>query len=405
MAEDKQIDCAVASGKSVAKDLATTFVDCYKSLFDIELKIDDIEKMALDIIPEQIVLCDIPIYINKLTALVQEIASIPAELIAALNAAITGVVTDIQEKAQELAEQAMDKVNSAVDKAKDAVNDAKEAVQEKIDEVKEAVQEKVDEVKEAISEKKDEMTETLESLNIPLEAIKYSAMGIILKRFQIIKYRCEMIQKCILILLAKLRKKILMDMLSGKEDAGSAVSTAIKTFLLGIAATATLISNVVSILVNFINNIFILNIDASGCVFGPTPKNLWQTSKMTIANENQSTTCPIPRWMDELITKAENKIIEANGKIKKAQVAAMSSAAAATVASGGAFSLGDFPELPKFDSSIIRTAVNALIMALFDAESLPRYEKLTPINIRFMVFLVTGFEPAAQKTFGIPGFP
>jgi hypothetical protein len=46
-----------------------------------------------------------------------------------------------------------------------------------------------------------------------------------------------------------------------------------------------------------------------------------------------------------------------------------------------------------------------LLQALTDAEAVPRYEKLSITNVRFLVFLVTGFEPAGKNTFGIPGFP
>ena len=398
MAEDKKIDCAEVDGEKFSKDLAETFVECYKSVFDIELKIDDIEKIALEIIPEDFVLCDIPEYLNKFTELVQEVVTIPNELIGALNTAITGVVTELSEKAKELANKAIEEVNEAVDQAKDAV-------QEKIDEVKEKIDEKKEEVAESIEEKKDEMTETLNSLKIPLEAVKYAAMGIILKRFQIIKYRCEIIQKNIMILMAKLRKKVLLELMHNKDDSGSPATTGIKSFLMTMAVVANVIAIVMGVILNIINSIVILNVDASGCCFGPTPKSLMMNSKMTVANVNGSTTAPIPQPIEKLISEAENQVEKANGEIKKANVLAMASNAAASVSGGGSFNPGSFPALPKFDGKAVRQAIALLIMTLVDAEALPRYEKLTPINIRFMVFLITGFEPAAKKTFGFPGFP
>lgn len=398
MAEDKKIDCAEVDGEKFSKDLAETFVECYKSVFDIELKIDNIEKMALEIIPEDFVLCDIPEYLNKFMSLIQEVIAIPNELISALNAAITGVISDIQEKAQELADKAMEEVNEAVDQTK-------QAVQEKVDEVKENVDEKIEKAQNKIEEKKDELTETLESLKIPLEAVRYAAMGIILKRFQIIKYRCEIIQKSIMILMAKLRKKVLLELMTGKDDSGSPATTGIKSFLMTMAIVVNIIATVMGVILNIINAIVILNVDASGCCFGPTPKSLMMSSKITVANVNGSTTAPIPQPVEKLISEAENKIDKANGEIKKANVLAMASNAAASVSGGGVFNPGQFPSLPKFDGESVRQAIKLLLMTLFDAEALPRYEKLTPINIRFLVFLITGFEPAAKKTFGFPGFP
>lgn len=387
MAEDKKIDCAEVDGEKFSKELAETFVECYKSVFDIEIKIDEIEKIALEIVPEDFVICDIPEYLNKFTELIQEVVVIPNELIVALNEAITGVTTEIANKVQEI-----------TDKAKEEINEA-------VDQTKQAVQEEIDETTEKINEKKDELTETLENLKIPLEAVRYAAMGIILKRFQIIKYRCEIIQKNIMVLMAKLRKKVLLELMYNKDDSGSPVTAGIKAFLMSMAVVANVIAMVMGVILNIINAIVILNVDASGCCFGPTPKSLMMTSKMTVTNVNGSTTAPIPQPVEKLIAEAENQIEKTNGEIKKANVLAMASNAAASVSNGGTFNPGSFPALPKFDGTAIRQAIKLLIMTLFDAEALPRYEKLTPINIRFMVFLITGFEPAAKKTFGFPGFP
>ena len=105
-----------------------------------------------------------------------------------------------------------------------------------------------------------------------------------------------------------------------------------------------------------------------------------------------------------MISKSENQIRESNGKIKQAKILSMG-AAGASSASSGNFDAGSFGNLPKFDPSIIRNAVTILMQMLVDADAVPRYEKLSISNIRFLAFLVTGFEPAGKRTFGIPGFP
>ena len=205
--------------------------------------------------------------------------------------------------------------------------------------------------------------------------------------------------------MAKLRKKVLLELMYNKDDSGSPATAGIKAFLMSMAVVANVIATVMGVILNIINAIVILNVDASGCCFGPTPKSLMMNSKMTVANVNGSTTAPIPQPIEKLISEVENQVEKANGEIKKANVLAMASNAAASVSGGGSFNPGSFPALPKFDGKAVRQAIALLIMALVDAEALPRYEKLTPINIRFMVFLITGFEPAAKKTFGFPGFP
>ena len=104
-----------------------------------------------------------------------------------------------------------------------------------------------------------------------------------------------------------------------------------------------------------------------------------------------------------MISKSENKIRESNGKLKHEKILSMG-ASGASSASSGIFDAGSFGSLPKFDPSIIRNDVTMLMNTIVDADAVPRYEKLSVSNIRVLVFLVTGFEPAGKKTFGIPGF-
>lgn len=409
MAKDKQIDCATVTEGGFVKDLAKTFVDCYKSLFDIELKVDDIEKLATNIFPEEFKICDIPEYLQKMQNLITEVVSVPVDMVNALNAAISGISEELKEKAQELADKVSEEIGELTDKAQDKINDAKDAITDKAEEIKEKVEDKAEDVKEkidnAVSDTKDGLSELIGQLKIPAEAVKYPAMGIILKRFQIIKYRCEIIQKSLLVMMAKARKKVLCSLLTGKDDAGSPATIPLKSFLMGVAVVANVIATIIGILLNIINSIVILNVDGAGCAFGPTPKSLMSTCKMTVANSKQSTTCSIPEPVDLAITEAENQYEVAKGETKKAQVLAMASAGAASIAGGGVFNPGQFPSLPKMDGTAIRQAIKLILMTLVDAEALPRYEKLTPINIRFLVFLITGFEPAAKNAFGLPGFP
>lgn len=409
MAKDKKIDCATIKEEGFVQDLAKTFVDCYKSMFNIELKVDELEKMARDILPEEFKICDIPEYLEKMQRLISDVVSIPTEMVSALNGAISGVVQEIAEKAKELTDKVAEEVKELTDKAQEKLNDVKESISEKIEDVTEKIEDDIEEIKSNVSEKieeaKDEISELAGKLMIPADAIKYPAMTIILKRFQIIKYRCEIIQKSLLVMMAKARKKVLSSLLTGKDDAGSSATAPLKAFLIGVATTANVIANIIGMLLNIINSIVILNVDASGCAFGPTPKSLMMNSKMTVANTKQSTTCSIPEPIDIAITEAEAQYEVVKGETKKAQILAMASAGATSVANGGVFNPGQFPALPKMDGTAIRQAIKIILMSLIDAEALPRYEKLTPINVRFLMFLITGFEPAAKKTFGLPGFP
>jgi hypothetical protein len=342
VAQEKLIDSTEVNNESLGKDISKTFVDAYRAIFDMDIKMQELEILARSIVPDDFNICDIPTYMSNTLVLIGEVAEIPMELIAALNNAIGVTVQTTFED---------------------------------------------------------------HTLHIPAETVAYTAMGIILKRYQIIQYRVQMLQKYLKLKLAEIRKKLLVKMLNGKDDAGSELSMPIKQFLFTVGTAVNVISSIISVLLTFINTFTILNIDAAGCAFGPTPKNLMMTSKMTIANTRSSTTNPIPEPIDIAISQAEAQIETANGQLKKTKVLAMASEASATVANGGNFDVSSFGSLPKFDGKTIRNAIKLLLQTLFDAEALPRYEKLSPTNIRFLVFLTTGFEPAAQKSFGILGYP
>lgn len=404
MANDKKIDCATVKEEGFAKDLAETFVECYKSMFNIELKVDEIERMARDILPDEFKICDIPEYLQKMSNLVNDVVSIPNEMVSALNGAIGTIMNDVKERADNIQQQVQDYVEDVKENAQEKLNEAKEAINSNTENAEQETPIESSENNATYSESEKDINELTDTLKIPAEAIRYAATGIILKRFQIIKYRCEIIQKSLLVLMAKTRKRVLSELLIGKDDAGSDVTTPLKSFLMGVAVVANTISMIIGVILNIINSVVILNVDAAGCAFGPTPKSFMATSKMTVANSKQSTTCSIPEPIDIAISEASNQYETAKGAIKQTQVLAMASNAASSV-TGGSFNPGTFPALPKMDGTAIKQAIKLLLMSLVDAEALPRYEKLSPTNIRFLVFLITGFEPAAKNTFGLPGFP
>lgn len=240
-------------------------------------------------------------------------------------------------------------------------------------------------------------------LSVDSKYTKYLATQIILKKFQILKYRIELIKTGLQITIAKLTKFVLSGLLCGKGSAKDPINATMSSTMSSAAATANTILSVIDSIVTMINSFTIMNVNGAGMAFFPTPKNITKVD-ISIANSNQSTTNNIPDAVDKMISKAENQIRESNGKIKQAKILSMGAAGASSAPSGN-FDAGSFGSLPKFDPSIIRNAVAMLMQMLVDADAVPRYEKLSVSNIRFLVFLVTGFEPAGKRTFGIPGFP
>ena len=240
-------------------------------------------------------------------------------------------------------------------------------------------------------------------LSVDSKYTKYLATQIILKNFQILKYRIEMIKTGVQITIATLTKSVISGLLCGKGSAKDPINATMSSTMTSAAAAANTILSVIDSIVTMINSVNIMNVNGAGMAFFPTPKSITKVD-ISISNSNQSTTNNIPDSVNQMISKSENQIRESNGKIKQAKILSMG-AAGASSASSGNFDAGSFGSLPKFDPSIIRNAVTILMQMLVDADAVPRYEKLSISNIRFLVFLATGFEPAGKKTFGIPGFP
>ena len=240
-------------------------------------------------------------------------------------------------------------------------------------------------------------------LSVDSKYTKYLATQIILKKFQILKYRIELIKTAVQITIATLTKSVISGLLCGKGSAKDPINATMSSTMTSAAAAANTILSVIDSIVTMINSVNIMNVNGAGMAFFPTPKSITKVD-ISISNSNQSTTNNIPDSVNQMISKSENQIRESNGKIKQAKILSMG-AAGASSASSGNFDAGSFGNLPKFDPSIIRNAVTILMQMLVDADAVPRYEKLSISNIRFLAFLVTGFEPAGKRTFGIPGFP
>lgn len=260
----------------------------------------------------------------------------------------------------------------------------------------------IDAAKTAVKNKLSKDSSTAQ-LSVDSKYTKYLATQIILKNFQILKYRIEMIKTGVQITIATLTKSVISGLLCGKGSAKDPINATMSSTMTSAAATANTILSVIDSIVTMINSVNIMNVNGAGMAFFPTPKSITKVD-ISISNSNQSTTNNIPDSVNQMISKSENQIRESNGKIKQAKILSMG-AAGASSASSGNFDAGSFGSLPKFDPSIIRNAVTILMQMLVDADAVPRYEKLSISNIRFLVFLVTGFEPAGKKTFGIPGFP
>ena len=361
---EKGSSVKINGSSNETSDDSLRLFSAYDAVCHAEEQLDSIETEVENAIPKKIDLCTIQEVLAILDKVQNAMMDVQNVMTSAVTNALSGTMQDATTPADE-----------GVDAAKNATTDD-------------------------INKTEDS---SAAQLTVDTKYTKYLATQIILKKFQIIKYRIELIKTGIQITAAKLTKGVLTGILGGKGSAGDPINTTMATTMATAGITVSTIMSVIDAIVTSINNITIMNVNGAGMAFFPTPKSIMKVD-INITNSKQSTTNNIPEAIDQLITETENKVRESNGAIKKSKVLAMGAAGAASAPSGK-FDPGSFGNLPKFDPSIIRTAVMMLFQMLVDADAVPRYEKLSVSNTRFLVFLVTGFEPAGKNTFGIPGFP
>ena len=361
---EKGSSVKINGSSNETSDDSLRLFSAYDAVCHAEEQLDSIETEVENAIPKKIDLCTI----QEVLAILDKVQSAMMDVQNVMTSAVTNALSGTMQDATTPADE-------GVDAAKNATTDD-------------------------INKTEDS---SAAQLTVDTKYTKYLATQIILKKFQIIKYRIELIKTGIQITVAKLTKGVLTGILGGKGSAGDPINTTMATTMATAGVTVSTIMSVIDAIVTSINNITIMNVNGAGMAFFPTPKSIMKVD-INITNSKQSTTNNIPEAIDQLITETENKVRESNGTIKKSKVLAMGAAGAASAPSGK-FDPGSFGNLPKFDPSIIRNAVTMLMQMLVDADAVPRYEKLSVANIRFLVFLVTGFEPAGKNTFGLPGFP
>jgi hypothetical protein len=364
----KDSSAKINGSANETSDDSLRLFSAYDAVCHAEEQLDSIETEVENAIPKKIDLCTI----QEVLAILDKVQGAMMDVQNVMTSAVTNVLSGAMQDATNLA-------NEGVDAAKNAATDAVNKKKKKAEDSSAA------------------------QLAVDAKYTKYLATQIILKKFQIIKYRIELIKTGIQITVAKLTKGVLTGILGGKGSAQDPINQTMVTTVSSAAQTVNTIMTVISSIVSMINSVTIMNVNGAGMAFFPTPKSITKTD-INVLNARQSTTNIIPEAVDKAISQAEQKIRESNGKLKQTKVAAMAAKGSSSAASGK-FDPGSFGSLPKFDPSIIRTAVKMLLQALTDAEAVPRYEKLSIANVRFLFFLVTGFEPAGKKTFGIPGFP
>lgn len=227
------------------------------------------------------------------------------------------------------------------------------------------------------------------------------AMQVILKRLQLCLLYAKRLVVKIKIKIAETTKKLLVQMTVGF---GTGVPDPIST---AINAAFTALGMAINILLTaidaFMKAIAIgpLGIDGQGMKFFLTPKSFSMT-KINVLNPNSAIGDRWPQPIEMTLYEIRKTIDRANTAIKKAAIVTGAAMGAISIMSKNP-SFGVSKKLSRIDPGKIQKAVDLAEDLMPVPIGLPRYEKLKFTNLGFLAFLITGFEPAAHKSFGIPG--
>lgn len=228
------------------------------------------------------------------------------------------------------------------------------------------------------------------------------AMQVILKRLQLcLLYAKRLIIK-IKIKIAELSRKLLVNMSSNKGSGmPDPITTAVNAafMALGIAIQALLI-----VIEAFMKMISLgpLGVDGQGMVFFLTPKS-FNMSKAPAYNPNSAISDRFPQPVQMTLYEIEKSVDKINAAIKKATLITSAALGAVSIMSKNP-SFGISNKLSHINPGQIQKLLDLAQDLIPLPLGLPRYEKLKFTNLGFMAFLITGFEPTAHKSFGIPGY-
>lgn len=262
------------------------------------------------------------------------------------------------------------------------------------------------------------IVDSLKGLTVVLtDSMKYiveyninAAVEYIMKKIQILALKIKRLLVELSIKIAKMMRSLLIG-LDNKCSSGitAALNSAVAAIMAVFKALAIAV-NAVMMAVKFILDMMppMISVGAETMCFFLTPKSAMlglSKVEMTCANPNKSICNRLPTVIKQSISAIEEEINIANNAIRIAMIAT-----GAAYGLACAFTQFNIPDtlckvLKVINPKNIIKAIDLLLSLLPIPDPLPKYEKLLPINLGYLAWLIIGFCPAGKKAFGFPGYP
>lgn len=262
------------------------------------------------------------------------------------------------------------------------------------------------------------IVDSLKGLTVVLtDSMKYiveyninAAVEYIMKKIQVLALKIKRLLVELSIKIAKMMRSLLISL---DNKCGSGITATLNSAIVAIMSVFKALAiavNAVMMAVKFILDMMppMISVGAESMCFFLTPKSamLGLTKvEMTCANPNKSICNRLPTVIKQSISAIEEEINIANNAIRIAMIATGAASGLAC-----AFTQFNIPDtlckvLKVINPKNIIKAIDLLLSLLPIPDPLPKYEKLLPINLGFLSWLIIGFCPAGKKAFGFPGYP
>ena len=262
------------------------------------------------------------------------------------------------------------------------------------------------------------IVDSLKGLTVVLtDSMKYiveyninAAVEYIMKKIQILALKIKRLLVELSIKIAKMMRSLLIGL---DNKCGSGITATINSAIVAIMAVFKALAiavNAVMMAVKFILDMMppMISVGAETMCFFLTPKSAMlglSKVEMTCANPNKSICNRLPTVIKQSISAIEEEINIANNAIRIAMIAT-----GAAYGLACAFTQFNIPDtlckvLKVINPKNIIKAIDLLLSLLPIPDPLPKYEKLLPINLGYLAWLIIGFCPAGKKAFGFPGYP
>ena len=262
------------------------------------------------------------------------------------------------------------------------------------------------------------IVDNLKGLTVVLtDSMKYiveyaitAAVEYVMKKIQLIALKIKRLLVELSIKIAKMTKNLLLSL---DNKCGSEITAALNTAMIavmavfkGLAVAVYSVMMTVKLILDMMPPM--ISVGAESMCFFLTPKSVMSGLSnvgITCTNPNKSICNRLPTVIKQAISTIEEQINLSNNAIRIAMIAT-----GAALGLTCAFTQFNIPEtlckvLKVINPETIIKAIDLLLSPLPIPDPLPKYEKLLPINLGYLAWLIVGFCPAGKKAFGFPGYP